>query len=217
VTGWDASGTPRPNDWHTRLDTVHVGHRVFARGQNRWQTVVIITLALGLAFGAGILQDPRILPVVLRVVVGPWAIVMLWVLLVGRGRIQITTEHVYIRKILRTRTIPREQIAKVLYVGKRTGGLRRTGYVALLAADGEPLWQSPAHIWRPETIEALLHTGQESVRIDQLSRSRGRELFPKVFKADVPALIKRILLGTVLIVVTLVVAFLIFSAILFYS
>lgn len=217
MTGWDANSAPRQNDWHTRLDTVHVGHRVFARGMNRWQTIVVITLALGTAFGAGILQDPRILPVVLRVVVGPWAIVMLWVLLVGRGRIQITNEHLYIRKIFRTRVIAREQIAQVLSVGKRTGGLRRTGYVALIQADGKPLWQSAGHIWRPGTIEALLHTGREAVRIDQLSRRQGREMFPKVFKVDVPALIKRVLLATLLIVVTLVVAFLIFSAILFYS
>lgn len=66
------------NEWETHWATEHEGHRVFARGQSRWQTILIVTLALAAPMATAVLAEPWFLGVVLRVVVVPWALVAVW-------------------------------------------------------------------------------------------------------------------------------------------
>ena len=204
------------NEWETHCATEHEGHRVFARGQSRWQTILIVTLALAAPMATAVLAEPWFLGVVLRVVVVPWALVMLWVLIAGRARIRITTHEVHIRWRGK-HVIPRASIARVVHVRKRTFGMRRTGYIALLGHDGQPLWESPGHIWSQATIEALMRTGEDVISVGRLTRQEARAYFPQLFRFDVGGWIKRVLLGLLVLVVAFVVIILIVSVVVFYS
>ena len=159
--------------------------------------------------------DPEILPLVLSIGVGPWVVVVVMLLLAGRGRVRITSREVQIRRWRGTRVIPRTAIAKVLHAHRRTGGLRRTGYVALLDDDDQPLWGLAAHIWSPDTIRALTHTGREALNFDTLSRKQARQQFPELFRVRIGAVLVRLLivilaLGLAFAILIVVVAIIIF-------
>src|SRR5690625_956704 len=83
--------------------------------------------------------------------------------------------------------------------------MRRTGYIALLGHDGQPLWESPGHIWSQATIEALMRTGEDVISVGRLSRQEARAYFPQLFRFDVGGWIKRVLLGLLVLVVAFVV------------
>lgn len=150
---------------------LHEGRRVFAGGRSMWVTIAIVTVGLGAPVVQLLFIGPETLPLVLSVLVGSWVVVVAMLLRAGRDRIRITNDEVHIRRSRGTRVIPRAGIATVLHARKRTSGLRRTGYVALLDYADQPLWGSPSHIWPPDTIRALKRTGRE-LTIGTLSRKQ---------------------------------------------
>lgn len=163
-------------------DVIHEGDKVFAEGKSRWRTIAELYAYFAVA---GLLlpfvRDASFAVSFAIAAVGATAFALL-VLVISRGRLQITPTEVRVRRAVRTKVIPRDRIAEVVHVEHLVVLGTIKGYLALLDHTGEPLWRSATNAWRPETINALVVAGQrmsvvEEARPDEL-RTRWPRLLP---------------------------------------
>lgn len=165
-----------------RSTVLYEGRRVFAEGRGLWGTLAWVT---GCFLFAGIVliltRDDADMPLVLALTAGVWALFVMWLVLLSRGRVRITPDQIRIRKVLGTQVVQRSSIAEVVHTD-HLAVMGQSGYVALLDAQGRPLWRGPAQYWPPETVEALKDVGgrltSEPVLTAPEVRERWRQMLP---------------------------------------
>lgn len=174
-------------------------------------TIALLTLY----FGVAVLVVPLVRDVTLvqgLTYAAPfWVLLVAFFLLLGYGRIRIMAGQVQVRTWRGTQRIPRRAIAQVVHVRDLLVAGVPAGYIALLDAEGKPLWRSSSNYWRPETIEALLGTGRERVELESLTPEQARTWWPhlltwqlansgKAALAAVAGVVLAVILAVVLIV-----------------
>lgn len=159
---------------------VHEGRRVFAQGKGAWRVIAELYLSFGVAGGILTLTLDAPFGVALGIAGGMATLMALWILLVSRGRVQITSREVRVRSWHGTTVVPREQIAEAVHIKDLVVIGTIKGYVALLDASGAPLWRSASNLWSPQAVRALTKAGGRGSTVGQLTPEQVSQRWPRM-------------------------------------
>lgn len=159
---------------------LHDGRRVFAEGRGLWGTLAWLTGCFAFAAVVIVLtRDDVDLPLLLGVAAVAWALFAGWLVLLSRGRVQVTADQVRVRKAFGTQVVHRSSIAEVVHTD-HLAVIGQSGYLALLDDQGRALWRGPAQYWPPETVEALKDVGGRLTSEPVLTAPEARERWPQM-------------------------------------
>lgn len=161
-------------------DIVHEGKRVFARGKGAWRTIGELWLYFVIAGLVLPLIRDASFALALTIAAIAATASSLGILMMARGRVQVTRSEVPVRRWVRTRVIPRPQIAEVVHIRRLHVMGMPAGYVALLDPAGAPLWRSSSEAWTPDTLGALARVGQRRVTLDEAGPAEVAQRWPRL-------------------------------------